>query len=147
MSYYITVHNGCVDMPDDSWWVNIVFGWPEHPYLRTDGAVMKAVIERIKARTIKITPKPMDETGRWTISLPVSKDHPTNGDAMEDALQLAQWYLAQIRLGNATINRELLFTMKPFRFGKECCKNNQCDRVLHPEWYEKYANEEATESE
>jgi hypothetical protein len=145
MSLYITVHDGCVDVADDSKWLNVTFKKWEYYYLRTDGAVISRVIEHILEKNFEITEEPFDESRRWCISFPVSGAHMSDQNAREDALQLVKWYKAQILNGNATINRALLFDRKPFLTGKPCCKNNVCDLIAHPEWYAKHANEDKTE--
>lgn len=136
MSYYITIHHGPgVDESPENMWVNITFTTKDHFYLRTDGALICLIIERIREMKFEFTPEPMDRQFRWCISLPVSKAHDTEDGVIADALGLAEWYRVQILNGNATINRKLLFDRKPFNEGKECCRDNVCDRILHPEWW------------
>lgn len=136
MSIYITCHNGLgVDVADDAYWVNIVFRYGENLLMRTDGAVMTRVIERIQEKRFDFGDIPWDLEIRWCISLPVSGRHVNDENRTEDALQLAKWYKKQIDLGNATVNRALLFDMKPYHSGKNCCHGTVCDRILHPEWY------------
>ncbi|KAJ5384073.1 hypothetical protein N7517_001984 [Penicillium concentricum] len=136
MSYYITIHHGSgVDESPGNLWVNLSFTIKEHFYLRTDGALICYMMERIREKKFKLTSEPWDRRSRWCISIPVSKMHETKDGAAADALQLAEWYRVQILNGNATINRELLFDRKPFYDGKECCRGNVCDLILHPEWW------------
>ncbi|KAJ5467828.1 hypothetical protein N7475_005580 [Penicillium sp. IBT 31633x] len=137
MSYYITIHNGSVHENPENLWVNIAFSFKEQFYLRTDGALITYMIERIRERKFTISKEPWDQRRRWVISLPVSKEQESVDTAAADAQQLTEWYRVQVLNGNATINRELLFDRRPFHVGKECCKNNVCDRMLHPEWYTK----------
>ncbi|KAJ6138889.1 hypothetical protein N7471_005375 [Penicillium samsonianum] len=115
MSYYITIHHGPgVDECPENTWINITFTIKDHFYLRTDGALICFIIERIREKKFKFSSEPMDRRSRWCISIPVSKPHRTTGGAVADALQLAEWYRVQILNGNASINRELLFDLKPF---------------------------------
>ncbi|KAJ5960864.1 uncharacterized protein N7479_008014 [Penicillium vulpinum] len=136
MSYYITILNGPgVDESPENLWVNLGFTVTEYFKLRTDGALICFMLERIRELKFKLTREPWDRRSRWCISIPVSKMHKTMDGAANDALQLVQWYKTQVLNGNATINRELLFDRRPFHDGRECCRNNVCDRVLHPEWW------------
>ncbi|KAJ5943671.1 hypothetical protein N7516_003839 [Penicillium verrucosum] len=138
MSYYITIHNGPgVDESVLNKWVNISFSKQELFYLRTDGALICYILERIRERKCTVTLVPKDRQCRWCISIPASRAHTSNKAARADALQLAEWYRVQILNGNASINRELLFDRNPYHEGKECCRENVCDRMLHPEWWPK----------
>lgn len=138
MSYYITIHHGHgVDESTLNKWVNITFSKRDLFYLRTDGALICFIIERIREKKCTITLKPKDREARWCISIPASRAHKSSRGVLRDALQLAEWYKVQILNGNASINRELLFDRNPYHEGKECCRENVCDRVLHPEWWAK----------
>ncbi|CAI7573211.1 unnamed protein product [Penicillium palitans] len=120
MSYYITIHHGHgVDESTLNKWVNITFSKRDLFYLRTDGALICFIIERIREKKCTITLKPKDREARWCISIPASRAHKSSRGVLRDALQLAEWYKVQI------LN------------GKECCRENVCDRVLHPEWWAK----------
>lgn len=110
--------------------------------MRSDGAVMARALEYIKEGSYKFTYEPCDEEQRWCLSLPVSRRHVCEENAVEDARQLAEWYKKQIELGNASINRDLLFDRKPFHVGKACCKDNLCQLSLYPE---RYATSETSE--
>ncbi|CAG8152490.1 unnamed protein product [Penicillium salamii] len=136
MSFYINFQNGLgVDVRPNAYWANIVFQWGDHHLMRTDGAVMARVIERLKEGRFNFADVPWDMEIRWCISLPVSGEHVNDENRTEDAKQLAEWYLEQIRLGNATVNRDLLFDTKPYHSGKNCCRGTTCDRILHPDQY------------
>jgi hypothetical protein len=124
-------------VPKDSKWINIVFKPSEYFYMRTDKAAINRVIERLLEGTFNFTMKPLDKCQRWCISLPVPRWNGSDEDSREAALELAQWYKEQILAGNATINRALLFNRQPFNAGKACCRNNTCNRILHPERYKK----------
>ncbi|OQD72071.1 hypothetical protein PENPOL_c001G07105 [Penicillium polonicum] len=146
MSYYITIHHGHgVDESPSNKWVNIRFSKRDLFYLRTDGALICLIIERIRERRCTITLEPEDRQSRWCISIPASRAHKSTRGVLGDALQLAEWYKVQILNGNASINRELLFDRKPYHEGKECCRDNVCDRVLHPEWWAKDTDEDTGE--
>ena len=148
MSYYINIHHGSgVDESPENTWINITFTVKDYFYLRTDGALICFIIERIRERKFQVSTEPMDRKARWCISIPVSKLHKSMGGAVADALQLAEWYKVQILNGNASINRKLLFDRKPFNEGKECCRDNVCDRILHPEWWEDTCQETKDTSE
>jgi hypothetical protein len=143
MSYYITIHDGgSVDESPKNLWVNIGFSFAENFYLRTDGALITYIIQRIKERKFKVTRKPWDRRSRWCISLPVSREHKSIDTAAADAQQLAEWYKVQILNGNASINRELLFDRKPYHIGRNCCRDNVCERMLHPELYKEVKKQE-----
>lgn len=144
MSYYISIHHGPgVDESPENIWVNITFTPRQCYYLRTDGALICYIIERIREKKFELGREPKDRHYRWCISIPVSKPHRTMDGIVADALQLAEWYRVQILNGNASINRELLFDRKPYEGGKECCRDNVCDRILHPEWWVKDTSEDA----
>ncbi|KGO77540.1 hypothetical protein PITC_059800 [Penicillium italicum] len=145
MSYYISIHHGPgVDESPDSAWVNITFTPRQCYYLRTDGALICYILERIREKKFRLSLEPKDRYSRWCISIPVSKPHETMDGFIADALQLVEWYRVQIQNGNASINRELLFDRKPYEGGKECCRGNVCDRVLHPEWWAKDTSEDTS---
>lgn len=136
MSQYITFHDGLdVEVSPDSLWLNIFFEFHENFLMRTDGAVMARVIEHILEGDFLFTYEPCEKEQSWCISLPVSGKHVYEEDAIEEARQLAVEYKNQIRLGNATVNRALLFKKKPDHVGKNCCKDVICDRTLHPDRY------------
>ncbi|CAI7612596.1 unnamed protein product [Penicillium viridicatum] len=131
MSYYITIHHGHgVDESPSNKWVNISFSRRDLFYLRTDGALICLIIERIRERRCTITLEPDDRQSRWCISIPASRAHKSTKGVLGDALQLAEWYKVQILNGNAS---------------KECCRDNVCDRVLHPEWWAKDIDEDTSE--
>ncbi|CAI7648332.1 unnamed protein product [Penicillium discolor] len=135
MSYYITIHNGHgVDESLLNKWVNITFSKGDLFYLRTDGALICFIIECIRETKCTITLEPKDRQSRWCISIPASRAHKSSRGVLRDALQLAEWYKVQILNGNASINR------------KECCRENVCDRMLHPEWWAKYTDEDTGEA-
>ncbi|KAJ5550370.1 hypothetical protein N7535_001692 [Penicillium sp. DV-2018c] len=143
MSYYITLHDGSnVDISLHTVWVNIDFSWAENFYLRTDSALITYIIQRIKEGKFEVHRKPWDRESRWCISLPVSKKHKSLEAATVEARELAEWYKVQILNGNASINRELLFDRKPYHVGKNCCRDNVCERMLHPELYPEVQVEE-----
>lgn len=136
MSQYITFHDGSgIEVSPDSLWLNIFFEFQDNFLMRTDGAVMARVIEHILEGDFLFTYEPCEKEQSWCISLPVSGKHIYKEDAIEEARQLAVEYKNQIRLGNATVNRALLFKKKPYHVGKNCCKNVICDRTLHPDRY------------
>ncbi|KAJ5773818.1 hypothetical protein N7457_008714 [Penicillium paradoxum] len=146
MSYYITVHSGYVQENHESKWVNIRFKFRENFLIRTEGALITYMIQRIRERKFVISDEPWDRTRRWCISIPISREHESIDTAAADAQQLVQWYRAQILEGNASINLDLLFDYKPYYVGKDCCTGNVCERMLYPELY-KNQDEEASDTD
>ena len=134
MSFYINCHNGLtVNVDHDTFWVNIVFLYDENFLMRSDSGVLARVLERLKERRFAFADVPWDREIKWCISLPVSRRLEDAQYMTSNAIQLAEWYLEQIRLGNVTVNRDALLDMKSYHPAVDPSEGTVYDRIAQPD--------------
>ncbi|CAG8195501.1 unnamed protein product [Penicillium salamii] len=93
-------------------WVTVTMPDPMSRDSHTDEQIMSYVYRRIGTGRVSIDSEPQHGRGLRSISLPIRWDKPyrqSDSVVLEQALVLAEWWLAQIKAKRVTIDQHIVF--------------------------------------